>query len=145
MSGGAFDYKQWHIQEIADEIEQRILSAGLRMPKEELIREGYGYSPNFDLDHAEEYHRDFESKTIEIMERAVYVLRMAYIYTQRVDWMLSGDDGEDDLVKRLEEELKELKGKYPNGKFSYRKRHVKYDDDFGGWRDTSKDDEKGNG
>ena len=32
-------------------------------------------------------------------------LNLAEIYTQRLDWLFSGDDGEDSFFKRLEEEL----------------------------------------
>ena len=31
---------------------------------------------------------------------------MAYIYAKRIDWMLSGDDNEESLAKRLHEELR---------------------------------------
>ena len=49
--------------------------------------------------------------------------------------MLSDDDGEDDLVKRLEKELQELKTKYPSGKFTFKKNKVRYDDDYGCFRE----------
>lgn len=32
-------------------------------------------------------------------------LNLASIYTQRLDWVFSGDDGEDSFFGRLEEEL----------------------------------------
>ena len=32
-------------------------------------------------------------------------LNLAQIYTQRLDWLFSGDDGEDSFFERLEEEL----------------------------------------
>lgn len=49
-----------------------------------------------------------EDKTIETMKEAYRQLRIAEIYAQRVDWMMSGDDGEDDLQKRLKEDLDEF-------------------------------------
>jgi len=33
------------------------------------------------------------------------VLRKAAIYAQRIDWLLSGDDGEESFLERLKEEL----------------------------------------
>ena len=32
-------------------------------------------------------------------------INLAGIYTQRLDWLFSGDDGEDSFFERLEEEL----------------------------------------
>ena len=39
MSGGAFDYKQHFIEYMADEIEQRILNSGRKIPQEVLQRD----------------------------------------------------------------------------------------------------------
>ncbi len=64
---------------------------------------------------------------MDIMKRAVYVLRVAYIYAKRVDWMLSGDDSEESLAKRLEEDLQVLKTKHPSGKFTFKEKDVYFD------------------
>lgn len=55
-----------------------------------------------------EYYPEYTEETIQIFKDAVKILRKAAIYAQRIDWFLSGDDGEDNLKERLEEELKEL-------------------------------------
>jgi len=88
MSGGAFDYKQHFIEYMADEIEQKILNSGRKIPQEVLKRDPWiGYwDDDFNVPR---YYPQYNRKTIDIMKRAVYVLRMAYIYAQRVDWMLS--------------------------------------------------------
>ena len=112
MSGGAFEYQQYHIEEIADSIEQEIIEAGREIPQEIWVK-NHWYGSSYD--DSDRTYPTYERKTIDIMKRAVYVLRMAYIYAKRVDWMLSGDDGEDTLVKRLQEELQALKAKYPSG------------------------------
>lgn len=113
MSGGTFDYSQRTIELIADDIEQTILEAGRKIPDVLLEEHQHRYSREIPLE--EQYYSSYNRKTMEIMKRAVYILRMAYIYAQRIDWMLSGDDGEDDLVRRLNQELHELKTKYPSG------------------------------
>ena len=38
-------------------------------------------------------------------------LYLAGIYTQRLDWLFSGDDGEDSFFERLEEELEKYERK----------------------------------
>ena len=42
-------------------------------------------------------------------KEAIYYLERAQIYAQRVDYYLSGDDGEETFLERLDEELSELK------------------------------------
>lgn len=111
MSGGTFDYSQRTIELIADDIEQTILEAGRKIPDVLLEEQQHRYSREIPLE--EQYYSSYNRKTMDIMKRAVYILRMAYIYAQRIDWMLSGDDSEDDLVRRLNKELHELKTKHP--------------------------------
>ncbi len=137
MSGGAFDYSQRTIELIADDIEQTILEAGRKIPDEILEEQRYRYSR--EIPSEEQFYPSYNRKTMDIMKRAVYVLRLAYIYAQRIDWMLSGDDGEDDLVRRLNQELYELKMKYPSRKFSFKRKRVRYDDDYGGFREMPDD------
>ena len=124
MSGGAFDYRQRYIEDIADEIEQEIIEAGREIPQE-IWAKNHWYASSFD--DSDRTYPTYERKTIDIMKRAVYVLRMAYIYAKRIDWMLSGDDSEESWVKRLEEDLKDLKTKYPGGKFSFKEKNVYFD------------------
>lgn len=80
MSGGHFDYKQRQINDIAESI------------AEYLKHNKYGYS--YDTRH------DFR--------QAIYALRLAAIYAQRIDWLLSGDDSEESFRIRLEEDYNKL-------------------------------------
>jgi hypothetical protein len=50
----------------------------------------------------------YTPETIAEFEKAVKVLKLAYVYAQRIDWLLSGDDGEDSFHKRLQAQLKEV-------------------------------------
>ena len=49
---------------------------------------------------------------METMKQAYLQIRKAYVYAQRVDWMLSGDDGEDTMQTRLKEELDEVQQEF---------------------------------
>ena len=44
----------------------------------------------------------------QAMKEGVKILKKAYIYAQRIDWFLSGDDGEDNFLRRLKKELEAL-------------------------------------
>jgi hypothetical protein len=48
------------------------------------------------------------------MKEAVKALKIAYAYANRIDYFLS-DEGEENFLKRLEEELNELNQKYERG------------------------------
>ena len=109
MSGGRFDYDQYRIGHIADEIEDVIRKNKVEKTKDELERWDYDDDGNVYEDC--KYHYWYEDNTIERFKEAVKLLRQAEVYAQRIDWLLSGDDGEESFHKRLEEELKELEEK----------------------------------
>jgi hypothetical protein len=44
----------------------------------------------------------------DALEAELLKLKLAYVYAQRIDWLLSCDDGEDSFHKRLQAQLKEL-------------------------------------
>ena len=91
MSGGYFDYEQYKIDMIADQIQNVIDNND----STELNEWGDSVS------------RNLQSQTILYMQAAVDRLRRAAIYAQRIDWMLSGDDSEESFWRRLEEDLQE--------------------------------------
>lgn len=94
MSGGHFEYKQYQIGYIADEVEQLILT-----------------NTSTSLKTNERGHNStvYSEETIAEFEHALKLLREAQIYTQRIDWLVSGDDGEDDFHSRLKFELAKAK------------------------------------
>ncbi len=92
MSGGHFEYQQYRIEDIARGIEELIESNDDESLNEWGDRRGRGYSV----------------ETIEKFKIAVDTLRKAAIMAQRVDWLVSGDDGEDSFHRRWDKELKEL-------------------------------------
>lgn len=92
MSGGHFDYKQYQIGYIADEIEQLIID------NDSNERDQYG-----DLQGCH-----FSPETIAEFKQGLHLLRQAQIYAHRIDWLVSADDGEDSFHKRLKSDLEKL-------------------------------------
>lgn len=89
MSGGSLcEYDQRRIEYIIEGIERAILNNNC--PNED------GYCNNYSIE------------TIEQFEKAIPILKIAYIFAQRIDWLVSGDDSEDSFHKRLSEELNYL-------------------------------------
>lgn len=90
MSGGEFNYDEYRISQIADSIEQFIINNDSTDTNEWGETKGHNYSP----------------EVIAEFKTAVTILRTAFIYAHRVDYLISGDDGEDSFLSRLEDERK---------------------------------------
>ena len=111
MSGGHFDYNQYHIGEIADKIESIIEKNGVEFTEEEKRENAYWYgNPNyFQENPGDAFYTSYSEEVLNKFKEAVKYLRIAQVYAQRIDWYLSGDDGEESFFERLEEDLKNLK------------------------------------
>ena len=104
MSGGHFDYKQYEIDTIADSIQSELDKQGKEIPKENLYM-----SKDYYLEHPEEkYYPTYPDWIQAKFKEAIKTLRLSAIYAQRIDWFLSGDDGEDSFYRRLIEDINKL-------------------------------------
>jgi hypothetical protein len=111
MSGGTFDYNQYRIRDIANDIEQEIAKSGKPKSQRELKDEG-GWRDNDEWykKYPEDLnHYKLRDEILEEFKNAYEMLRKAEIYAQRVDWYLAGDDGEDSFLERLKSDLELLK------------------------------------
>lgn len=180
MSGGAFDYSQYRIDDIVNRIENEIERATCERPEPikrtyvstmgvrknspgstsyrylnyglntlEDAREYFealGYEikdvdeNNFEIIIADDeyinvskceeivyldeegeemYFPEYTERTLDEFRKGVEILKKASIYANRIDWLLSGDDGEDNFYERLNEELEELKNEQGNKTKNY--------------------------
>lgn len=85
MSGGHFDYKQYAITDIIESIESIIQN---------------------NTNQSNDFENRFSEKTIQEFKNAIKYLTLAKIYSHRIDWLISGDDGEETFHERLNEELR---------------------------------------
>lgn len=173
MSGGAFDYAQYRIDDIINRIEEEIERATCerpplvtkqgvvvyeitgkdsrsycfnyrftcfdsaveyfsRMDRYQLLRgasregetfihyediwtgqvyeiKSYTYEEyEADEDGEIPFFPDYSEETIKEFRKGVGILKKAQVYANRIDWLMSGDDGEDNFHQRLKEKLKEL-------------------------------------
>ena len=79
MSGGHFDYNQGYISRIADDLEASLKDDS------------------------------FSPETLLEFRKGFNILQKAYVYAQRIDWLMSGDDDEDTFHKRLKHDLGHIK------------------------------------
>jgi hypothetical protein len=100
MSGGAFDYNQYKIGYIADQIEEVIVKNGVKKTPEEIKDEGWRDDSWYEKYPEDKFHYKYPDEVIEKMKEAVKSLKIAQEYAQRVDWLLSGDDSEESFLSR---------------------------------------------
>ena len=65
-----------------------------------------------DKDGEQVWYGDYSKETLDEFRKGLDILNKAYIYAQRIDWLISGDDGEESFHRRLKEDLEE----YENSK-----------------------------
>ena len=80
MSGGHFDYQQHTMVDIADSIQSFI----------------------------DTYEHDCSLEVLTKLREGVELLHRAYVFAHRIDWFISGDDGDKTFLKRLSAELAKL-------------------------------------
>lgn len=118
MSGGHWDYEQYHIDAIANGLEEYIYGRELDEEDVDYYINDLFFWNEEDGRKAEKYVREhkrtlpnryeYSEDTLAEFRKGLDILRRAYVYAQRIDWLLSGDDGEESFHKRLKEELDEL-------------------------------------
>lgn len=117
MSGGHFDYQQYKIEEIADSVE--VYLNGHELDERDLEDYERDYEKGWYDEDTIKYirkhkrtipnHMEFGNDTLKELRKGLKILRKAYVYAQRIDWLISGDDGEETFLERLKKDLKEIK------------------------------------
>ena len=108
MSGGHWDYIQYRFTDVIEDIQKLIEKNGKEKTTEELKDLGYRDPEWYEKYPEDKFHYKYPDDIIEEFKNAIHHLEMAQIYAQRVDWLVSGDDGEDSFRKRLKEDIEKL-------------------------------------
>ena len=100
MSGGFFDYKEWHINQIADDVESYIDKCDRKEEKDWGYKDENGKYIPYVYEESEEVLNEFR--------KGLKILRQAFVYAKRIDYLLSGDDGDESFLEHLKQELEAL-------------------------------------
>ena len=116
MSGGRFDYAQYRIADIYTKIEDYVDGHPLDEEDERCFLEDRWLEEDEDKYVRKHHHTmpnryGLSKETIKEFKKGIELLKKAQVYAQRIDWLLSGDDGEDNFHLRLKEDLANLKSK----------------------------------
>lgn len=109
MSGGHFDYNQHKIRDIADGVENIIEKNGKKLSEEQIKEQERWYGKDWFEKYPQDlYQHKYSDEVIEKFKEGLEILRQAEVYAHRIDFLISGDDGEDTFLKRLKQDLKKL-------------------------------------
>ena len=106
MSGGHWDYLQYRLADVAEDIGKLIDQNGQLKNAEELKEERWNDDAWYEKYPEEKYHHEYPDEVIKQFQHAEKIILIAQTYMQRLDWLLSGDDGEESFIRRLNEDLK---------------------------------------
>lgn len=106
MSGGFLEYRAYAIEEIIKQIEKAIDDNN--KPFFDLDTP-YSWEKKANKEFLESGGTRYSLDTINVFKDAKNDLKRLSIIIHRIDWLLSGDDGEDEFHELLEKELKNFK------------------------------------
>ena len=108
MSGGHWDYIQYRFTDVAKDIENLIEKNGQPKTEEELKEETWHGSDWYEKYPEDKSHYKYPEEVIEEFKKGAEIIKLAQIYMQRMDWLLSGDDGEESFIERLKQDKEKL-------------------------------------
>ena len=82
MSGGAFQYSQYKIREIYEQIQSELDNMGKEKPKNDLCYFGRDYLDKYP---EERFYADESEQVKNIFKEGIEVLKKAEVYAQRID------------------------------------------------------------
>ena len=108
MSGGYWEYKQYELTDVIEDLKSLIEKSGKAKTKEEIKAEFWRDPDWYERDPIENFHYKYPDEVIQEFKNAVDMISKAQVYMHRIDWLLSGDDGDESFIERLNKELKKL-------------------------------------
>ncbi len=110
MSGGKWEYIQYRFIDTIEDIKREIDKSGQPLTEQEL-KDHWNGPEWFEKYPEDKFHYKYPDEVIFEFNNAVDIISKAQVYMQRIDWLLSGDDGDDSFLKRLKEDLNKIDSK----------------------------------
>ena len=108
MSGGHWDYLQYRFTDVAEDVKKLIENNGKEKTERELTEDSWRDSEWYEKYPDDKFHYKYSDEIIEKFKEGLKHIELAHVYMQRLDWLLSGDDGDESFISRLEDDLKKL-------------------------------------
>lgn len=105
MSGGYFNYVQHRIGTDLIEPLERIIMENEEIPYPDTDD---SYEQSINEDFFDNGSKRYNDDTIKELKMGLQIFKIAELYATRIDYLLSGDDGEESFHRRLNEDLELL-------------------------------------
>lgn len=107
MSGGYWDYLQYRFTDVYEDIRNTIENNGKELSEAEM-KAHWNYPEWFEKYPEDKFHHKYPSHIIEEFRIGANIIQQAQVYMDRIDRLLSGDDGEETFLERLKEDLNKI-------------------------------------
>ena len=109
MSGGHWNYIQYRFTDVIEDIEKLIEKNGKFKTAEERKEERWATDDEWYEKYPEDkYHYKYSDEIIKEFKNSIEIIKLAQIYMHRLDWLLSGDDGDESFIERLKKDKDEI-------------------------------------
>lgn len=105
MSGGFFNYQQYRIAEIIETLQEIVNENKIEMTQQEIDEQPWLSKDFLNKYPEKKFKYNYSDEIILKFKEGLEALEKARIYAHRIDWLLSGDDSEENFLIRLNEEL----------------------------------------
>jgi hypothetical protein len=101
MSGGRWDYLQYRLTDVSEDIEKLVEKNGQPKSAEEIKENSWRDDDWYNKYPEDRYYYEYPPEVIDEFKKGAEIIKLAQIYMHRIDWLLSGDDGEESFITRL--------------------------------------------
>ncbi len=108
MSGGHWDYLQYRFTDVVEDINKLVEKNGKEKTVEEMKDEGWRDPDWYEKYPEDKFHYKYPDEVIEEFKKGAKIIAEAQVYMQRIDWLVSADDGNESFIRRLADDLKKL-------------------------------------
>lgn len=97
MSGGHFDYREYSIKSIIEDLKDVLKHNKKEIPEKELLGDSELYEKYPD----EKLYYNYSDETVSYIKKTIKLLKKSYKFTKHIDLLICGDYSEDTFLEKL--------------------------------------------
>lgn len=102
MSGGHFEYREYSLKSIIEDLKDIIDKNKKEIPEKELL----GGAELYEAYPDEKLYYNYNDKTIRYIKKTIKCLKKSYKMTRHIDYLICGDYSEDTFLEKITKTIK---------------------------------------